>query len=89
VEALFNSARHPYTEALRRSIVPLSGPLPERLTTIGGNPPNLAALPPGCAFAPRCAYAFGPCATAPPPLTPVAAGHLRACYHDGPLGRQR
>jgi peptide/nickel transport system ATP-binding protein len=89
IQQLFDSARHPYTEALRRSIVPLTGPLPARLPTIGGKPPNPAALPPGCAFAPRCAYAFDTCATAPPPLTQVGPDHLRACYHNGPLGRIR
>src|SRR5450631_4339650 len=89
VERLFEHARHPYTEGLRRSIVPLEGPLPARLPAIGGNPPNLVALPPGCAFAPRCAYAFERCPTAPPPLESVEPGHLRACYYDGPLGRMR
>jgi oligopeptide/dipeptide ABC transporter ATP-binding protein len=89
VQRLFEDARHPYTEGLRRSIVPLAGPLPARLPSIGGNPPNPAELPPGCAFAPRCAYAFERCPTAPPPLAPVAPGHLRACYYDGPLGRIR
>jgi len=86
---LFEHQRHPYTEGLRRSIVPLRGPLPLRLPSIGGNPPNPAALPSGCAFAPRCAYAFERCPTAPPPLEPVAAGHLSACYYAGPLGRLR
>jgi oligopeptide/dipeptide ABC transporter ATP-binding protein len=89
VTRLFSHARHPYTEGLRRSIVPLEGPLPERLPSIGGNPPNPAALPPGCAFAPRCAYAFERCSTAPPPLAPVAPEHLAACYYAGPLGRVR
>ena len=89
VTRLFSHARHPYTEGLRRSIVPLEGPLPERLPSIGGNPPIPAALPPGCAFAPRCAYAFERCSTAPPPLAPVAPEHLAACYYAGPLGRVR
>ena len=89
VERLFAHPRHPYTEALCRSIVPLEGPLPSRLPAIGGNPPNAAALPPGCAFAPRCVYAMDRCAAAPPPLEAVAPGQLRACYYDGPLGRLR
>ena len=89
VQRLFQHARHPYTEGLRRSIVPLAGPLPPRLPAIGGNPPNPAALPAGCAFAPRCSYAAERCATAPPPLAPVADGHLCACYHEGPLGSTR
>jgi peptide/nickel transport system ATP-binding protein len=91
---LFTAARHPYTEGLRRSIVPLDGVLPARLPTIGGLPPNVAALPPGCAFAPRCSYAWDPCGTAPPPLmlasapgAALAQEHRKACYHEGPLGR--
>jgi oligopeptide/dipeptide ABC transporter ATP-binding protein len=84
---LFRHARHPYTEGLRRSIVPLEGPLPSRLPAIGGNPPNPAALPPGCAFAPRCPYAFARCPTAPPPLVAVIPDHLSACYYEGSLGR--
>jgi len=90
---LFTAARHPYTEGLRRSIVPLEGALPLRLPTIGGLPPNVAALPPGCAFAPRCAYAWERCTTAPPPLAVVsepggaiAPEHRKACYYEGPLG---
>jgi oligopeptide transport system ATP-binding protein len=87
VDPLFSEARHPYTEGLRRSIADLDGPLPTRLPSIGGNPPNLADLPPGCAFAPRCPYAFAPCPVTPPPLAPVGLGHDCACYYTGPLGR--
>ena len=87
VDTLFTQARHPYTEGLRRSIADLEGPLPERLPSIGGNPPNPAFLPPGCAFAPRCPYAFTPCLTLQPPLATVAAAHDCACFYTGPLGR--
>jgi oligopeptide/dipeptide ABC transporter ATP-binding protein len=83
---LFARVRHPYTEGLRRSIPALSGPLPARLPCIGGNPPDPAALPPGCAFASRCAYVFERCHTTPPPLTVREPGHESACYHEGPLG---
>ena len=85
-EQLFSTARHPYTEGLRRSIASLTGPLPQRMPSIGGNPPNPAALPPGCAFAPRCPYVEDRCRREKPPLATVAAGHSRACFHDGPLG---
>jgi oligopeptide transport system ATP-binding protein len=85
VEELFSSARHPYTLGLRRSIAELDGPLPERLPSIGGNPPNPAALPAGCAFAPRCAQACERCLGTPPPLVSVAPGHARACYFEGKL----
>jgi peptide/nickel transport system ATP-binding protein len=85
VDRLFSAARHPYTEGLRRSMADLAGPLPARLPTIGGNPPNPAALPPGCAFAPRCTYAFERCPTAPPPLVELEPGHARACYYEGSM----
>ncbi|HTY93904.1 MAG TPA: ABC transporter ATP-binding protein [Steroidobacteraceae bacterium] len=87
VETLFAQARHPYTEGLRRSVADLDAPLPERLPSIGGNPPNLASLPPGCAFAPRCQYAAQTCRTRQPPLALVGADHACACFHSGPLGR--
>ncbi len=86
-ERLFAHARHPYTEGLHRSIVEVSGPLPGRLAGIKGNPPDPAALPPGCAFEPRCSYAFARCRTERPPLAQVAPGHACACLYDGPLGR--
>ncbi len=68
------------------SIASLTGPLPARLPSIGGNPPNPAALPPGCAFAPRCPYVFERCRGERPPLVEVDPGHSRSCFHDGPLG---
>ncbi len=87
VERLFTHARHPYTEGLRRSIVELTGPLPARLAKIAGNPPDPAALPTGCAFAPRCHYAFDRCRVERPALAEVAPEHARACFYEGPLGR--
>jgi oligopeptide transport system ATP-binding protein len=89
VFTLFAHPRHPYTEGLRRSIVPLTGALPARLPAIGGLPPNVASLPPGCAFAPRCAHAFERCLITPPPITRVAALHTKACYFEGTLGPEQ
>ncbi len=77
-ERLFAHASHPYTEGLRRSIVDVDGSLPVRLEGIPGNPPDPAALPPGCAFAPRCPYAFERCRIERPPLEEAAPGHTRA-----------
>ncbi len=87
-ERLFAHACHPYTEGLRRSIVEVTGPLPARLAGIQGNPPDPAALPPGCAFEPRCLYAFARCRAERPPLEPIAHGHACACFYKGPLGRR-
>ena len=87
-ERLFADPRHPYTEALRSSIVELSGPLPESLRSIEGSPPDPASLPPGCAFAPRCPYAFDRCRVERPALEQKARGHSSACFYTGPLGRK-
>jgi len=89
VERLFAHPRHPYTEGLRRSIVDLEGTLPARLASIQGNPPDPAALPPGCAFAPRCPYVLERCRAERPPLAEAAPGHERACFYDGPLEYER
>ncbi len=69
---------HPYTEGLLAAN--LHGVEPgSRLLTIPGAPPDLGALPAGCSFAPRCAYAMPACAEAMP--APVACGrdHVARC----------
>ena len=69
---------HPYTEGLLAAN--LHGVEPgSRLMTIPGAPPNLADLPPGCSFAPRCAYALPQCGAAMP--APVMCGddHTARC----------
>jgi len=73
--------RHPYTRALLGSVprgTKVDGPLP----AIPGEPPDLASLPPGCAFAPRCALADLPCA-APQPLLALGEGRHAACWRAG------
>ena len=67
VSRIFNTPVHPYTKALLNSI-PRMGDNRERLTAIEGQPPNLASLPPGCAFAPRCPVAFDRCYAEAPPV---------------------
>jgi oligopeptide transport system ATP-binding protein len=81
--ALYADPQHPYTRGLMASIPGLVGETGRRLRTIEGQPPDLASLPPGCAFAPRCRHARDECRQSPPALLPVADGHLRACIgHD-------
>ena len=65
VRQIFNAPAHPYTQALLNSI-PRMRDNRQRLTAIDGQPPDLAALPPGCAFAPRCPTALDQCREAPP-----------------------
>ena len=65
---LFRNPQHPYTWGLLNSIPRLDRPKSRRLSTIPGQPPSMLALPTGCRFRPRCAYAFDRCATEDPML---------------------
>ena len=80
---LYAGPRHPYTRGLLASIPRLDGGAGKRLVPIPGQPPDLARLPPGCAFAPRCALATEVCQSTRPPLLEVKPQHLSACHHDG------
>jgi peptide/nickel transport system ATP-binding protein len=78
---LFSNMKHPYTEALLKSIPKLSQPSHTRLDAISGRPPDLVNPPPGCKFAPRCPYAQPQCVTEEPPLTEADAfGHQFRCH---------
>jgi peptide/nickel transport system ATP-binding protein len=75
---IFHSPKHPYTQGLLASI---PGATPgQRLRAIEGTVPNLAVLPPGCAFEPRCPKRFDLCPTAPPPPYDVAPDQRARCY---------
>jgi oligopeptide transport system ATP-binding protein len=70
---------HPYTKALLRSI-PQSAAKGQRLAAITGLPPDLADVPPGCPFHPRCEYAKARCQTEPPPPYAVSPDHASRCH---------
>ncbi|MEU7895681.1 ABC transporter ATP-binding protein [Nonomuraea sp. NPDC049152] len=70
--ALHQAPRHPYTLGLLRSFPRLHGPR-EELLGIPGTPPDLRSLPPGCAFHPRCRFAFHACDSTLPQLDPDVA----------------
>jgi peptide/nickel transport system ATP-binding protein len=80
-DRIFYENHHPYTEGLLRSL-PAYGDDRERLHPIGGQPPSLITLPPGCKFNPRCPYVMDHCVTEEPPLDPVAghSDHLSSCW---------
>ncbi|CAN7454435.1 ABC transporter ATP-binding protein [Rhizobium sp. LjRoot30] len=65
-EQLFSAPMHPYTWGLMASIPPLSGARLPRLRSIPGMPPTPETIPPGCGFAPRCAFVQEACAERPP-----------------------
>jgi oligopeptide/dipeptide ABC transporter ATP-binding protein len=79
VKRIFDRAAHPYTRALLHSIPRMSSG-GERLTAIEGQPPDLAALPSGCAFHPRCPQAMHRCAAEPPPALALAPDHEARCW---------
>jgi oligopeptide/dipeptide ABC transporter ATP-binding protein len=83
VRRIFKSPAHPYTRALLDAI-PRLGARRDRLTTIEGQPPDLVALPPGCAFAPRCPHVIERCHRESPPETGVAPEHATRCWLNGP-----
>ncbi|HSE91767.1 MAG TPA: ABC transporter ATP-binding protein [Methylomirabilota bacterium] len=78
---IYAHPRHPYTLGLLRSVPRLDEPRRERLAPIDGQPPDLARLPPGCAFAPRCAFRVDRCLAEVPALRAVPRdGHVVACW---------
>ncbi len=78
---LFANARMPYTEALLQSIPRMENPPHQRLQAISGRPPDLVMPPPGCRFAPRCAYVGERCRHETPALVADdPSGHEYACW---------
>jgi oligopeptide/dipeptide ABC transporter ATP-binding protein len=76
---LFNHPAHPYTRALLRCL-PDVDHTRDRLVEIGGQPPDLARLPPGCPFAPRCSERQVRCETEYPPAVRLDDGHVAHCW---------
>ncbi|MFE3646390.1 ABC transporter ATP-binding protein [Streptomyces sp. NPDC059101] len=79
VHQLYKAPAHPYTRALLES-VPRLGHKGQQLHAIKGLPPNLTAVPPGCAFHPRCPLARDICRTDRPPLYDAGPGRASACH---------
>jgi oligopeptide/dipeptide ABC transporter ATP-binding protein len=75
---LFDNPQHPYTEALLKSVPDLDEDV-EFLPSIEGQPPTLDNLPEGCAFAPRCPYAFDKCNVYPDEFS-VDRDHVASCW---------
>ncbi|HET9471138.1 MAG TPA: ABC transporter ATP-binding protein [Usitatibacter sp.] len=82
VQAVIHDPQHPYTAGLMGSI-PSVGQEVERLPQIEGSMPRLDAIPPGCAFNPRCPRAFDRCRAERPALLP-ANRTLAACWLHAP-----
>ena len=85
---LYATPRHPYTLGLLRSVPRLDEPRRARLAPIEGQPPDVTRLPPGCSFAPRCAYKVERCTKTAPPLEVFSPGHLSACWEVARLAEE-
>lgn len=80
VDELYRGRRMPYTVGLLGSVPRLDATQGARLVPIPGAPPSMAALPPGCPFAPRCPLAIDDCRAAEPQLLEMSTpGHRAAC----------
>ncbi|OKI69437.1 ABC transporter ATP-binding protein [Streptomyces sp. MJM1172] len=79
VHEIYAAPAHPYTRGLLDSI-PRLDQKGQELYAIKGLPPNLLAIPPGCAFNPRCPMARAACRAEVPPLAEVAPDRASACF---------
>ena len=79
IHDLYANPSHPYTRGLLESI-PRLDQKGQTLAAIGGLPPNLTRIPPGCPFNPRCKLAQDICRTDLPPLREVVPGRWAACH---------
>ena len=77
---IYYDAQHPYSWGLLRSISRLDDEPGARLTPIKGLPPSLIQVPEGCAFHPRCPYAFNRCKTEKPVLATADGQHAVSCH---------
>jgi oligopeptide/dipeptide ABC transporter ATP-binding protein len=87
-EEIYANPRHPYTLGLLRSVPRLDEPIRAKLDPIEGQPPDLTRLPPGCAFAPRCAFRVERCAEVPPLTAINVPEHMSACWQAERLAQE-
>jgi oligopeptide/dipeptide ABC transporter ATP-binding protein len=82
VRQLFETPAHPYTIGLLHSMPRLDDQRGVKLNPIGGQPPDLLNLPPGCPYAARCPRVQERCRRERPELAPVGRGsQLAACFY--------
>jgi oligopeptide/dipeptide ABC transporter ATP-binding protein len=81
-DVIFGHPMHPYTLGLLQSVPRLDLPRDRELGVIEGLPPNLACVPSGCAFHPRCKFVIDRCRKERPPFEEVAENHFSACFRS-------
>jgi len=85
---VYANPSHPYTVGLLNSVPRLDQDRGKPLDPIPGNPPDMAALGAGCAFAARCRFAGDRCQNEVPPLTSVDGSHQSACWEIDALHQE-
>ncbi|CAI8029437.1 Probable peptide ABC transporter ATP-binding protein y4tR [Geodia barretti] len=80
VDELFHAPKHPYTQALLRSIPHIRSRPRERLASVAGSVPHPYNRPTGCPFHPRCPHAIEVCRTQAPTWEEVAPQHFARCH---------
>ncbi len=88
-DILFGEPKHPYTLGLLASVPRLDLSRDRKLFVIDGLPPNLARLPKGCAFCPRCYLAIDRCREEKPELEKVGEEHYSACFRSGEVQKDK
>jgi peptide/nickel transport system ATP-binding protein len=89
-DQVYYAPRMPYTLGLLGSIPRIDARGVTALTPIEGNPPSLAALPPGCPFAPRCPLVLDVCRETEPDLERIGEpGHAAACHRKQVIEDER
>lgn len=76
---IFRQPAHPYTQGLLHAVPDLATDRSRPLETIAGTVPSLQALPPGCAFEPRCGFRVPECSRKLPPMVEISSGHWARC----------
>ncbi|VAW14129.1 Oligopeptide transport ATP-binding protein OppD (TC 3.A.1.5.1) [hydrothermal vent metagenome] len=87
--AIYEKPSHPYTIGLLNSVPRLDQKRGTPIKPIPGNPPELDALGPGCAFAPRCRFTAARCLKQAPPFAQISDGHKSACWEIAALEQER
>lgn len=78
-EDVYNSPKHPYTQALLRAI-PVPGSHPSPVEPLEGSLPSAIDPPPGCPFASRCRHVMDQCLTQKPPAFAISPSHSACCW---------
>jgi len=88
-DVIYGDPKHPYTLGLMSSVPRLDLPRDRKLSVIDGLPPNLARLPSGCYFHPRCPLATDRCREEHPEMEQLGDNHYAACFRSNEVHKEK